>query len=59
MLKRLLLGSVMLAFVANAALGQQREVKIGFVTTFNGGVKSRSGSPVFLGSAPNRSARRL
>ena len=37
MLKRVLLGSAMLALAASSAAAQQKEVKIGFVTTFSGG----------------------
>src|SRR5262245_2395610 len=36
MLKRLLLGPTLLAFIGSAAVGQQREVKIGFVASFSG-----------------------
>jgi branched-chain amino acid transport system substrate-binding protein len=36
MLKQLLLGSAMLAFAPSGATAQQREVKIGFMTTFSG-----------------------
>ena len=37
MLKQVLLGSAMLALAASSAAAQQKEVKIGFVTTFSGG----------------------
>ena len=37
MLQRLFLGSAMLALAANAAGAQQKELKIGFLTTFSGG----------------------
>src|SRR5262245_61710072 len=37
MFQRVPLGSAMLAVIATAAVGQQREVKIGFLTTFSGG----------------------
>ena len=36
MLKQVVLGSTMLAFAATCAAAQQRDVKIGFVTTFSG-----------------------
>ena len=37
MLKRVLLGSAMLALAVQCATAQQRDVKIGFVTTLSGG----------------------
>ena len=37
MLKRVLLGSAMLALAVHCATAQQRDVKIGFVTTLSGG----------------------
>jgi branched-chain amino acid transport system substrate-binding protein len=37
MLKPVLLGAVMLAVAGDCAIAQQREVKIGFVTTLSGG----------------------
>ena len=37
MLKRVLLGSAMLALAVHCATAQQRDVKVGFVTTLSGG----------------------